>query len=54
MFLFYLFLLITIISGCFAFYFVHKCEEEKILVFTLLFLLFAFGTVVKASVNGLL
>lgn len=54
MFMFYLFLSITILSGCFMFYYIHKCEDEKIIIFVLLFLLFSFGTVIKAAENGLL
>ena len=54
MFMFYLFLSITILSGCFMFYYIHKCEDEKIIIFVFLFLLFSFGTVIKAAENGLL
>ena len=53
-FLFYLFLSITILSGFFMFYYIHKCEDEKIIIFVFLFLLFSFGTVIKAAENGLL
>lgn len=54
MFLFYLFLSITILSGCFMFYYIHNCEDEKILISVFCFFFFAFATTIKAAENGLL